>query len=150
MAQRTLAIVLLSIVVPVIGYIVYGQYIAPALQTRNQNPSGIRDALIQSQVEATARAEVWQVITSEAIAAAESNALLDFRTTIADEVRPTIRAEIEATQAAEALQQATVIAVQTQAAFDAVVSEGTLKAITLLLSGGGGGQFENTNCKALK
>lgn len=126
--QRTAAIVLLSMVVPVIGYLLYAQWIGPVLQSRQSNSSNIQDALVASQLQATARAEVWAIVTAEAQAEADAEALADFRLTTEVEVRATVVAEAAATDSAEFIQQATLSAVETQSAFDILAMEGTVSA----------------------
>lgn len=126
--QRTFAIVLLSMVVPVIGYLLYVQWIGPIVQGRQPNSTSVQDALIASQLQATARAEVWAVVTAEAQAQAEADALQNFRLTTEVEVRATVEAEAAATQSAELLQQATLAAVETQSAFDLLAMQGTVSA----------------------
>ena len=67
--QRTFAIMLLTIVVPIIGYLLYVEWIGPTIQARTETQEGpsaeIQEALIASQLQATARAEVWATVTAE-------------------------------------------------------------------------------------
>lgn len=128
--QRTFAIVLLTIVVPIIGYLLYVEWIGPALQARTtvqEDPSAeIQQALIASQLQATARAEVWATVTAETPVDEETQLIDILKATAMIEARETLVIESEATAAAEARQQATIAAVETQNAFSMLAMEGTV------------------------
>ena len=129
--QRTLAVVLLTIVVPIIGYLLYVQWIGPELAARQatpNTPSDIEDALFVSQLQATARAEVWATITAESSLDEETRLRNSLKATAMIEARETLVLEAAATSAAEAKQQATLAAVETQNAFTMLAMEGTVSS----------------------
>ena len=120
---------LLSFVVPIIGYLLYVEWVGPLLAERQQvNTTRIEEALADSQLQATARAEVWQSVTADAQIDAQELAQQSYRATLEVEIRSTVEAEAAATRSAELLQQATVSAVETQGAFNLIAMEGTVSA----------------------
>ncbi|MGB1253464.1 MAG: hypothetical protein ACPG8W_22820, partial [Candidatus Promineifilaceae bacterium] len=130
--QRTAAVILLAFVVPVIGYLLYIQWLGPLIESRQTNTTGIQEALVASQLQATARAEVWAAVTADAQVGIrideETLAQQSYRATLEVELRSTIESEIAATQSAELLQKATISAVETQGAVNLLAMEGTVSA----------------------
>ena len=117
---------LLSIVVPIIGYLLYGQLIAPRLQDTSNSSSQLQTALQESQIRATARAEVWESVTSDAQNQQLSVEEQSFRATTELALRETIELETAATRSAELLQQSTIAAVETNAAVELLMLESTI------------------------